>query len=173
MKTSLLATAAYIAVATAAPTCSSETLAVWQANGFQAVDSSFRACAKDTNVSVSSLSGNSVQNATQLMVDKFTKSPNCVAVFTTVRAASIAVLPSCIVGTMCGDYVTSGQLGALTYDQFVQALLSTPKCKIPDEPSSAVAKIPTLPPSASVLSSATTLGLGTVAAGTLVLALLF
>ncbi|KDO20943.1 hypothetical protein SPRG_14034 [Saprolegnia parasitica CBS 223.65] len=174
MKTCLLASTAYIAVATAA-SCTHEVRAVWYANAFQAVESNFASCAKDANVSLSTLKAGAVKNATQEMVDNLTKSPNCVAVFTSVHAASNAVLPPCLIGTMCGISATTSQFGALSYDQFVHVLLRTSKCTIPDDPLSAAPGIPSLPPSAtaSVPSSASTLGLGVVATGTLALALLY
>ncbi|KDO20942.1 hypothetical protein SPRG_14033 [Saprolegnia parasitica CBS 223.65] len=158
MKMCLLAIAAYVAVATAAAsTCTPESLGTAYASAFETIAPKFLSCTKDLGLSAGALNGGTVTGATEDMVDKFIKSPNCVAVYTTLQAASKAVNPPCIIGTMCGKPVTTAQFAAMSLDQYAQASLKTSKCTIPDVPSSA---------------SAAKLGIGAVAAGTIALAYL-
>ncbi|EQC27971.1 hypothetical protein SDRG_14247 [Saprolegnia diclina VS20] len=155
MKTCLLAIAAYVAVANAAAsTCTPETLGTAYASAYETIAPKFLACTKDIGLSAGALTGGTVTGATEDMVNKFIKSPNCVAVFTTLQAASKAVNPPCIIGNMCGQPVTTAQFAAMSLDQYAQSSLKTSKCTIPDVPSSA---------------SAATLGMGALATGTLAL----
>ncbi|KDO20941.1 hypothetical protein SPRG_14032 [Saprolegnia parasitica CBS 223.65] len=129
----LVMTTAMLALASAAaPACTQESLGSAYLGAIQQAAPAMLKCTMDIGVPVSELATGNSSPVSPETVDKFTKSPNCVAVFTTIQTASKAENPPCTIGTMCGKSVTTAQVAAMTYDQYVHANLQTVQCTIPD-----------------------------------------
>ncbi|EQC27972.1 hypothetical protein SDRG_14248 [Saprolegnia diclina VS20] len=129
----LVMIAAMIPLASAAaPACTQESLGSAYLGAVQQAAPSMVKCTMDIGLSLSELATGNMTRVSSETVDKFAKSPNCAAVFTAMQSASKAVSPPCTVATMCGKSVTTAQVAAMTYDQYVHANLQTAQCTIPD-----------------------------------------